>query len=143
MAVGQDRLEQIKRKPAEGRIQLRELAVEADVSAVVIVLEPIGPQEGKSLGIGRVAKRDQPSFSAGHDLRPAQAEDGGVAEGAQGRITITPTEPMGGVKDQLEIVLSGQGFQRLDVRGQAEVCTAAMPTVRGVIRPRASSTSMQ
>lgn len=27
---------------------------------------------------------------------------------------------MGGVEDQLEIVLSGQGFQRLDVRGQAE-----------------------
>src|ERR1700726_405402 len=120
MAMGQGRLEQIEREPAEGRIQLRELAVEANVPAVVIVLEPISAQEEKSLGIGRIAKRDQPPFSAGHDLRPAQAEDGGVAEGAQGRITITPTEPMGGVEDQLEIVLSSQGFQRLDVRGQAE-----------------------
>ena len=120
MTTGQGVLEQVEREPAEGRVQLRELAVEADVSAVVIVLEPVGPQERESLGVGRVAKGDEAAFAAGHDLGAAQAERRGVAERPQRRTPITPAQPMSCVEDQLQPVLARQAFERLDGRGQAE-----------------------
>ena len=113
------------------------------MATVVVGPESVSPKVAESLGGLRVPERGQPSLAAGDELGAAEAEDAGIAEGPQrcpdtGRPARGPRRRPASVRAR-----SARSWSDSISAGRPKTWTAAMPTVRGVIIRRASSTSMQ
>ena len=86
--LGQHRVEQIKRQPAQGGVQLRDLSVQADVAAVVVGLEAEGQEEANRSATSGLRKVARPAlYGTSPWLKPPDRASG--LFGPNGSVTST------------------------------------------------------
>jgi hypothetical protein len=104
----------------DGGLEGVEAGVPADFVVEVTLAHAVGAEHGGALGEVGVAGGDETGVTEGGEvLGRVEAEGGDVSEGSGGDALPLRAEGLGGVFDELEVVVGGEGGEGGHVRALA------------------------